>query len=115
MPLPSPKLSEPQSRVQISGRSSATWSSRSIGPTRSVPGPKLLGLLAGADLEIAAHAGGQVDDDVAVALADALDHLPVEMDAAGALAGLRIADMAMDDGGTGGGRLERRIARSARA
>ena len=41
--------------------------------------------------------------------ADALDHLAIELDAPGALAGLGIADMAMDDGGTGVRRLERRI------
>jgi hypothetical protein len=93
MPLPSPKLSEPQSRVQIS---EALW------------------VLAGADLQVAAHPGGQVDDDILVALANALDHLAVEMNPTGALAGLGIADMAMDHRGTGRGGLQRRCGDVAR-
>ena len=41
--------------------------------------------------------------------ADALDDLAIEIDAAGALAGLGVAHMAMNHGGAGGGRLERGI------
>ena len=68
-----------------------------------------IGLFAGADLEIAAHAGGEVDDDVLVLGADALDDFAIEMDAAGALAGLGIAHMAMDDRRACSGRFQRRI------
>ena len=81
-----------------------------MGPTRSVLAlVELARLLAGADFEIAAHAGGQIDDDVLVLGANALHHLAIEMDAARALAGLGIADMAMNHGGAGGGRFERGI------
>src|SRR5947207_6046737 len=56
---------------------------------------------AGADFDVAAHAGGQVDDHRLVLGADALHDLGIELDIAGALAGLHIAHMAVDDGGTG--------------
>ena len=64
---------------------------------------------AGADIKIAAHAGGQVDDDFLVLGADALHDFPVEINAAGTLAGLGVADMAMDHGGTGSGGFQRGI------
>ena len=57
----------PQSSVQISGRSSSTWTSRSRAPTRSVPVcVERERRLGAAQHQVAAHPGGQVDDDVDV-------------------------------------------------
>src|SRR5262249_26038935 len=66
-------------------------------------------LLAGADLDIAAHARSEIDDHRLVLGADALDDLGIEFDIARTLAGLWIAYMAMDHGSAGIGRLERGI------
>ena len=69
------------------------------GPT----GAELGGRLARADLQVAAHAGGEVDDDLGVRLADALDHLAIEGHVATRLAGGRIAHMGVHHGGAGAG------------
>ena len=53
---------------------------------------------ASTNLDIAAHAGGEVDDHCLVLRADAVDDLGIELDIAGTLAGLGIADMAMNHG-----------------
>ena len=72
-------------------------------------GAEVEGLLAGAHLHVAAHAGGEVDDDFLVLGADALHHLGVIFDLAGALAGRGFAHVAVHDGGAGAGRLQRGI------
>ena len=51
--------------------------------------------------QVAAHAGGGVDDDVDVGGPDPLDDLAVERDVPGALAGLWVADVDVDDRGPG--------------
>ena len=51
--------------------------------------------------QVAAHAGGGVDDDVDVAGADPLDRLAVERDLARALPGLRVAHVDVHDRGAG--------------
>lgn len=70
-------------------------------------GPELHGVLAATDLQVAAHAGGEVDDDVDVGLADALHHFAVQGHIAAELAGLWVAYMAMHHGGAGLGGLYR--------
>src|SRR5438445_566738 len=57
----------------------------------------------------APQAGGEVQDDVDVCRADALGHLTVELHVAPGLAGFGVADMAVDDGGTGLSRIDGRI------
>ncbi|MCY1547832.1 hypothetical protein D9M68_839120 [compost metagenome] len=69
-------------------------------------GAEFQGLLATAYLQVAAHTGGEVDDDVGVALADALHQLAVQRHVAARLAGLRVAHMAVGDGGAGLGGLD---------
>src|SRR5207237_3132532 len=59
-----------------------------------------------ADDKVAAHAGAEVDDDVDIAAPDPLDHLAVPVGMPAALAGLRIADVDVGDGGAGPGRLD---------
>ncbi|ABA52551.1 hypothetical protein BURPS1710b_A2129 [Burkholderia pseudomallei 1710b] len=54
-------------------------------------------VLARADLEIAAHAGRQIDDDVDVGRADPVDHLAVQPRIAAAAPRERIAHVAMRD------------------
>ena len=71
--------------------------------------------VAAAEHEIAAHAGGEVEHDVDVRRAHALDHLAVERDVAAALAGLGIAHVDVRDGRPGARRLESRRRRSPRA
>ncbi len=56
--------------------------------------------------QIATHAGGQVDDDVGRRGPDPLDDLGVEFDVSGRCPGLGIADVDVDDGGPGLGRLD---------
>jgi hypothetical protein len=65
------------------------------------PRAELERLFARSDVEIAAHAGGQVDDHVSAGGADAVDHLGIELHVARALAGLRIAHVHVADGGAG--------------
>ena len=71
-------------------------------------------LLGAAEHEVAAHAGGEVEHDVDLGVADALDDLAVELGAPRALAGLGVAHVDVHDGGAGRGRLDRRRRRSAR-
>ena len=61
-----------------------------------------------AEHEVAAHAGGQVEHDVDVGRAHALDDLAVQRRIARALAGLRVADVDVGDGGAGARGLDRR-------
>ncbi len=63
--------------------------------------------LAGAEDDVAAHAGREVEDDVGAGVAHALDDLAVERQRARALAGLGVADMDVGDGGAGAGGLDR--------
>src|SRR5690606_30487075 len=56
------------------------------------------------DDEVAAHAGGHVDDGIDVRGADEAGDLRVELRLAGALLRLRVADVDVDDGGAGAGR-----------
>ena len=58
-------------------------------------------VLAGADFQVAAHAGGEVDDDVDVGLADALHHFAVQRHVTAELAGLWVTHVAMHHGGAG--------------
>ena len=51
--------------------------------------------------QIAAHAGGQVQDDVGFGIADPRGHLAKQRRIARWLAGFRVADMTMHHGGTG--------------
>ena len=60
-----------------------------------------------AEDDVPAHAGGQVQNHVDVSGADPVRHLPVEIPPARRGARLRIADMAMDDGRPGLGRVDR--------
>ena len=76
MVLPSPKFSVPQSSVQISGRSSFTWTQPFLGTDADrCRGRSPAALAPEPDLDVAAHAGGEVDDDLLVLGADALHHL----------------------------------------
>ena len=60
-----------------------------------------------AEHEVPPHAGGQVEDNVDVGGADPVLDLPVEIPPARGGPGLRVADMAMDDGRPGLGRVDR--------
>ena len=51
-----------------------------------------------ADIEITAHARREVHHHVGVLFADAVDHLPVELHGAGALPGIEVAHVAVDNG-----------------
>ena len=66
------------------------------------------GLLLRTKQDISAHASGQVQDHTAVLAPDSLHDLAKKRGIAARQAGLRIADMQMDDGRPGGMRLERR-------
>src|SRR6218665_266989 len=65
-------------------------------------------LLTGADLQIAPHAGRQVDDDIGVGAANAVNHIAVQIRVAAATPRLRVAHMAMRHRRTGLCRLDRR-------
>ena len=109
MVLPSPKLSVPQSSVQISGRSSATCRSRSTGPTRSVSVPHFMGLASAPTSRSPPMPAVRLMMTSLFLARMRSTTSAIEIDTAGALAGLRIAHMAVDDGRAGGGRFERRI------
>ena len=113
MKAPSPKFSEPQSSVQISGRSASTWATRSAALAMSVPLPAGRRVVRIED-EVAAHAGGEVDDDVDARTADQLHRLAIVLELAPGLAGGGVADMKMGDGGARLGRLDRRVGDLAR-
>ena len=65
--------------------------------------------LVAAEHEVAAHAGGEVQDDVDVGRADPLDDRAVERRVAGAAAGLRVADVDVRDRRARARRLDRRV------
>src|SRR5882724_1718436 len=65
-----------------------------------------LGRLVVPHLEVATHAGGEIDHHVGAAAADALDDFAVEGGIAAALAGLGIAHVDVGDRGAGLGRLD---------
>ncbi|MNE45198.1 hypothetical protein D3C80_1394720 [compost metagenome] len=65
------------------------------------------GAFTRADFQVATHAGGQVDDDVHVGLANTLHHFTVQRHIAAELAGFGVADMAMHHGGAGLRRFHR--------
>ena len=93
----------------MSGRSSRTWSIRSSGADEVASRPRRVGGPAHADHQVAAHAGGEVDQHVDVALADPLDDLAVERDVAARRAGLGVADVAVHDRRAGARRLDRGV------
>ena len=68
-----------------------------------------------AEDDVPAHARGQVQDDVDVGRSDPVRHLPVEIPPARGGARLRIADVAMDDGRPGLGRVDSGVRRSVSA
>ena len=76
------------------------WTPQSAGGTG-------LGRVLRIVLEARARAGGQVDQDVGPARADALDHLAIESTVHARLGGLRVANVDVDDGGAGLGSLDR--------
>ena len=73
------------------------------------------GASGAAEHEVAAHARGEVEDDVDVGRAHPLDDLAVERRVARALAGLRVADVDVRDGGAGARGLDRGVGDLARA
>ena len=89
----------------MSGRSSWTWRTRSSGPHQGRGGAGLGGIV-GVVLEARAGTGGEVDQDVGAARADALDHLAVERAVHAGLGGLGVAHMNVDDGGAGLGGVD---------
>src|SRR5438874_967459 len=83
-------------------------------PAQTAPSgsESLIALLEGigiADLVIAAHAGGEINDHIHVAGTQALDDLTIEPRVTAALTRLGIAHMDMHHGGAGICRLDRRI------
>ena len=109
-----PMFMLPMSSEQISGRRSSTCCTRWRGVRSVVPGPGFIGSSA-LGREAPAGAGGQVDDDVGAARADAVDHLGVERALHARQPGLRVAHMDMHDRGAGLGGIDRRGRRSAPA
>jgi hypothetical protein len=102
----------PQSSVQISGRQSAIGRTTHI-RTHRVDGQRRLGWT---EHQIATHPGGQIDDDVGIRISDAFDDLTVERGIATGLSRLRIANVAVNDGGSslgGGDRAGRDVTRRA--
>ncbi len=99
----------PQSSVQISGRHSATWRD-ALGGAGHVGAVSIQrqGLFDIAEDQVAAHAGRQVEHDIDIGGADEVGDFLVEIVAAARRAGLGIAHMAMDDGGTGLGGIDGR-------
>ena len=90
----------------MSGLSAATWRARTSGVRYSVPGPATFGSsLPGTELR--AGAGRQIDDDVAAAVADALDDLAIKFELHAGAAGLRIAHMDVRDRRAGLGGIDR--------
>ena len=68
-----------------------------------------------ADADVAAHAAGEVDDDIDAAFADALDDLAIVAGGHAEGPRLRIAHVNVDDGGAGARRRECRIGDLRRA
>ena len=91
-----------------------TWASRSSALARSVPSLRERQRpIRGAEREVAAHAGGQVQHDVDPGVAHPLHHLAVERRIARRLPGLRIAHVHVDDRGAGPGRIDAGAGESA--
>ena len=67
------------------------------------------GMLAGAEHQVAAHAGGEVEDHVGPGPADPLHRLAEEGRVAGAPPRLGVPDVDVDDGGAGPRRLDRGV------
>ena len=59
--------------------------------------------------QVAAHAAGEVDDEVLVLVADTLHHFAVEVRTAAALARNGVAHVDVGHGGAGSGGFERRV------
>jgi hypothetical protein len=59
-----------------------------------------------ADNDVASHAAGEIHDHIDLALADALHHLPIVAGFHAEVAGLRVADVDVDDRRAGLGRLD---------
>jgi hypothetical protein len=72
-------------------------------PLSGLSGKRLFGR---SEHHVAAHAGGQVEDDIDLGVADALGYLAVKRNIAARGAGLGIADMAMDDRGARPGGID---------
>ena len=85
----------------MSGRSSATCSRRSVGPTKSLAAGWRVRRAVRADYEVAAHASRQVDQHVGAAPADPFYGLAIKLEAPAALAGLGVSDVDVDDGRAG--------------
>ena len=101
----SPMLRLPMSRLQISGLSSMTCCTRSAGPAQHRIRAGLRRVLLVVE-EARARAGGQIDQDVGILRADALDRLAVERLVHAGLGGLGIAHMDVHDRGAGLGGIE---------
>ena len=71
-----------------------------------VAGRSLLGRIGIGDLQIAAHASGQIDDDVGAAIADAVHHFAVELDPTAGLTAAGLSHMHMGDGRASLGSLD---------
>ena len=71
-------------------------------------------VLGAAEHHVAAHAGGEVDDDVDVRVADPLDDLGVQLGGASADAGVGVADVDVHDRRPGLGGVDAPMPRSAR-
>ena len=85
---------------------SMTCRMRSSWLTKSLPGAGVSLRPVLADADVAAHAAGEVDDDVDLALADALDHLAVVLGLHAEGAGLGVAHVDVHDGRAGARRLD---------
>ena len=85
-----PKFMVATSRLQMSGRSASTCSTRSSGADQGGAGAGLARIVG---LQAGAGAGGQVDQHVAAGVADAGHHLPVQLQLAAGLAGGGVADV----------------------
>ena len=68
---------------------------------RTNGGDVAVGILLGLVEHVTAHPAGDVDNDVGVGVADALDDLAVVVELAARRAGVRLADVEVGDGGTG--------------
>ena len=101
----SPMLRLPMSSEQISGLSSMTCCTRSAGPRSTESALGFDGSFSSWKKR-APGPGGQVDEDVGVLVADALDRLPVERLVHAGLGGLGIAHVDVHDRGARLGGVE---------
>jgi hypothetical protein len=79
---------------------------RSSWLTKSVPGAGRVRQAVVADADVAAHAAGEIDDHVDLALADLLDDFTVVARGHAEGAGLRVAHVNVHDRGAGAGRRD---------